>query len=430
MMRIGIPKEENNNETRVALVPVSIPKLAKLGFDVVIEKGAGENSGYLDSEYEDKGAKISNLEDVMSSELIASIDIPDIKLMKKGQMLACMADPFRNLKETKKIIGTGITLLSLEVIPRRLSKGQSMDVNSSQDNLSGYRAALMGSQHIAKMVPMMMTSAGTVRPAKFIIQGAAVAGLQAIATAKRLGAVVQAIDVRLTAKQDTESLGAKFIDVPGWKDAESSSGHATLFTDKGLQEAFDNALMDAVKDADVVITTARLFGANAPKLFFGKENNDKMTKEMKEGSVIVDMNTDTGGNIVGSKEGEIIEENGVTIVGIPNLCRTIPNTASMLYSNNVTNFVTVLVDEGNLTINQEEQVLTGDEGGISAGYGGILIAEGGKIHRNHTKLMEAIPMPVKTKEGNKEQKDGNSTINITNINISDSVINKSNVGEK
>ena len=148
--------------------------------------------------------------------------------------------------------------------------------------------------------------------------------------------------------------------------------------------------MGAVREADVVITTARLFGADAPKLFFGKDNNDKMTKEMKEGSVIVDMNTDTGGNIVGSKEGEVVEVNGVTIVGIPNLCRTIPNTASMLYSNNVTNFVTVLVDDGKLVINQDEQVLTGDEGGISAGYGGILIAEDGKIHENHTKLMEAM----------------------------------------
>jgi NAD(P) transhydrogenase subunit alpha len=326
----------------------------------------------------------------MSAELIASINIPNLEMMKKGQMLTCMADPFRNLKQTNKIIDAGITLLSLEVIPRRLSKGQSMDVNSSQDNLSGYRAALMGSQYIAKMVPMMMTSAGTVKPAKFIIQGAAVAGLQAIATAKRLGASVQAIDVRLAAKQDTESLGAKFIDVPGWKDAESSSGHASLFTDKGLQEAFDNALMESVKEADVVITTARLFGADAPKLFFNKENNDKMTKEMKKGSVIVDMNTDTGGNIVGSKENEIVEKDGVTIIGIPTLCRAIPNTASMLYSNNVTNFVSVLVDEGKLVINQEEQVLTGDEGGISAGYGGILIAEDGKIHDNHSKLMEAM----------------------------------------
>ena len=389
-MRLGVPKEKDENETRVSIVPISIPKLKKLGFEVIIEKGAGKESGYSDSEYEDKGGKIGNLEEVMESELIASIDVPDFKMMAKGQMLACVADPFRNLKQTKKIIDAGITLLSLDVIPRRLSKGQSMDVNSSQDNLSGYRAALMGSLHVSKMVPMMMTAAGTVRPSKFVIQGAAVAGLQAIATAKRLGAAVQAIDVRLVAKQDTESLGAKFIDVPGWKDAESSSGHATLFTDKGLQQAFDNALMDAVKDADVVITTARLFGADAPKLFFNKENNDNMTKEMKEGSVIVDMNTDTGGNIVGSNRGEIVEKDGVTIIGIPNLCRTIPNTASMLYSNNVTNFVTVLVDDGKLVINQEEQVLTGDEGGISAGYGGILIAENGKIHENQTKLMEAL----------------------------------------
>ena len=389
-MRIGIPKEKSENETRVAIVPVSIPKLVKLGFEVIIEKGAGEKSGYTDKEYEEKGATINSLDEVMKSELITSIDVPDYSNMKKGQMLACVADPFRNLEQTKKIIDAGITLMSLEVIPRRLSKGQSMDVNSSQDNLSGYKAALMGSQHIAKMVPMMMTSAGTVRPAKFVIQGAAVAGLQAIATAKRLGGAIQAIDVRLAAKQDTESLGAKFIDVPGWKDAESSSGHASLFTDTDLQNAFDNALMDAVKEADVVITTARLFGADAPKLFFGKDNNENMTKKMKEGSVIVDMNTDTGGNIVGSKDGEIIEKDGVTIVGIPMLCRTVPNTASMLYSNNVTNFVTVLIDEGKLVINQEEQVLTGDEGGISAGYGGILIAENGKVHDNHTKLMEAM----------------------------------------
>ena len=389
-MRIGIPKENSKNETRVAIVPVSVPKLMKLGFDVVIEKGAGERSGYSDAEYEEKGARTDSLDEVMKCELIASIDVPNYKDMKKGQMLACVADPFRNLEQTKKIIDAGITLLSLEVIPRRLSKGQSMDVNSSQDNLSGYKAALMGAQNIAKMVPMMMTSAGTVRPAKFVIQGAAVAGLQAIATAKRLGGAVQAIDVRLAAKQDTESLGAKFIDVPGWKDAESSSGHASLFTDTDLQKAFDNALMDAVRDADVVITTARLFGADAPKLFFGKENNKNITQEMKEGSVIVDMNTDTGGNINESKEGEIIEKDGVTIVGIPMLCRTIPNTASMLYSNNVTNFVTVLVNEGKLSINQDEEVLTGDEGGISAGYGGILISMEGKIHENHTKLMEVM----------------------------------------
>ena len=389
-MRIGIPKETIKNENRVAITPMSLPKLKKLGFEVIVQEGAGELSGYSDSYYENKGAKIGNINEVMSSELIASINVPNFEMMKEGQMLTCMADPFRNLEQTKKIIDSGITLLSLEVIPRRLSKGQSMDVNSSQDNLSGYKAALIGAENISKMVPMMMTAAGTVKPSKFVIQGAAVAGLQAIATAKRLGASVQAIDVRLAAKQDTESLGAKFIDVPGWKDAESSSGHASLFTDKGLQESFDNALMEAVRNADVVITTARLFGTNAPKLFFSKDMNENMTKEMKEGSVIVDMNCDTGGNVFGSKENEIIQKDDVTIVGIPLLCRSIPNTASMLYSNNVTNFVTVLVDDGKLIINQDEQVLTGDEGGISAGYGGILISENKKVHSNHTKLMEAM----------------------------------------
>ena len=388
-MRIGVlsePEEEN----RVAIVPNSVKKLTKVGFKVIFEKGAGIKANYLDKEYSDAGAILSSRSEVMSSDILITINMLGKDDLRPGMILACVADPFRHPEKIKNALEKKITLFSMDMIPRRLSRAQSMDVNSSQDNLSGYKAALMGSQNIAKMVPMMMTSAGTVRPAKFIIQGAAVAGLQAIATAKRLGAAVQAIDVRLAAKQDTESLGAKFIDVPGWKDAESSSGHASLFTDKGLQEAFDNALMDAVKDADVVITTARLFGANAPKLFFGKENNEKMTREMKEGSVIVDMNTDTGGNIAGSEEEKIIEKDGVTIVGIPMLCRTVPNTASMLYSNNVTNFVTVLVDEGKLTINQDEQVLTGDEGGISAGYGGILIAEDGKIHSNHTKLMEAM----------------------------------------
>ena len=389
-MRLGVPKERDDNETRVAIVPVSVPKLNKLGFEVLVEKNAGKKSGYSDSEYEDKGAKIGNREDVMTSGLVASVNVPDFKMMKKGHMLACIAGSFRNLEQTKNIIDAGITLLSLDLIPRRLSKGQSMDVNSSQDNLSGYRAALMGSLHVSKMVPMMMTAGGTVRPAKFVIQGAAVAGLQAIATAKRLGGAIHAIDVRLAAKQDTESLGAKFIDVPGWKDAESSSGHATLFTDKELQKTFDNALMETVKDADVVITTARMFGNDAPKLFFSKEMNEKMTREMKQGAVVIDMNCDTGGNIVGSVEGEIVEKDGVTVIGIPMLCRAIPNTASMLYSNNVTNFVAVMVEEGKLVVNPEEQVLTGDEGGISAGYGGILIAENGEVHVNQTKLREAL----------------------------------------
>jgi len=386
---MGVPKEPDF-ETRVAVVPSSISKLGKIGFEVVVEAGAGLKSGHADSEYMDAGAKISDSSDALSCDIVVAINPPDYKKIGKGQMLACMADPFRNLEVCKDIVEQGITLLSLEVIPRRLSKGQSMDVNSSQDNLSGYRSVLLASSYLNKGIPMMMTSAGTVRPAKFVIQGAAVAGLQAIATAKRIGAIVNVIDVRLAAKQDTESLGAKFIDVPGWKDAESSSGHATLFTDKSLQDAFDNALLGHVKDADVLITTARIFGRDAPKLFFNNELNDTITTSMKSGSIIVDMNADTGGNISGSVEGEIIEKDGVRIIGIPVLCRQVPATASMLYSNNVTNFVSVLVTNGELSLNMDEQVLTGDEGSVSAGFGGILIACDGKIHTNQSRLKSAI----------------------------------------
>ena len=388
-MRMGVPKEPEN-EPRVSIVPGSISKLNKIGFEVIVESGAGTESGHSDQEYLEAGAKISNDSDVLSCDIVAAINPPNYSKIGEGQMLACMADPFRNLEMCQEIVEKGITLLSMEVIPRRLSKGQSMDVNSSQDNLSGYRAVLLASSHLNKGIPMMMTSAGTVKPAKFVIQGAAVAGLQAIATAKRIGAVVNVIDVRLAAKQDTESLGAKFIDVPGWKDAESSSGHATLFTDKSLQAAFDSALLKHVEEADVLITTARIFGRDAPKLFFDDALNEGISKSMKTGSIIVDMNADTGGNISGSVEGQIVEKDGVKIIGIPLLCRQVASTASMLYSNNMVNFVSVLVDDGKLVLDMEEQVLTGDDGSVSSGFGGILISHEGKIHKNQSRLNSAI----------------------------------------
>lgn len=389
-MRLGVVLEAES-EPRVSIVPNSIPKLVKMGFEVVIESNAGLKSGYSNSEYEGKGGLIVNTDEVLKSDLVTSIGIPDISKMNSGSMLACVADSFRDSETTKKIVESGITLLSLEVIPRRLSKGQSMDINSSQDNLSGYCAALTAASNMPKLMPMMTTAAGTIRPAKFVIQGAAVAGLQAIATAKRLGAIVYAIDVRLAAKTDCESLGGRFIDVPGWVDAETSSGHATsLFDNPELMEAFDVAVEGILSDADALVTTARIFGRDAPKLFFSKERNDNLHNIMKSGAVVVDMNMDTGGNTNHANANETIVKDGVTFFGTPMLCKTVPNTASMLYSNNVTNFVSVLVDDGNLIINQEEQVLTGDEGGISAGFGGILISNDGKIHPNHTRLQKLV----------------------------------------
>ena len=389
-MRLGVVLEAES-EPRVSIVPNSIPKLVKMGFEVAIESNAGFKSGYSNSEYEAKGGLIVSNDDVLNSDIVTSIGIPDVSKMNSGSMLACVADSFRDPETTKMIVESGITLLSLEVIPRRLSKGQSMDINSSQDNLSGYCAALSAASNMPKLMPMMTTAAGTIRPAKFVIQGAAVAGLQAIATAKRLGAIVYAIDVRLAAKTDCESLGGRFIDVPGWVDAETSSGHATsLFDNPELMESFDVAVEGILSEADALVTTARIFGRDAPKLFFSKERNDNLHKIMKSGSVVVDMNMDTGGNTNHANANETVVKDGVTFFGTPTLCKTVPNTASMLYSNNVTSFVSVLVDDGNLVINQEEQVLTGDEGGISAGFGGILISNGGKIHPNHTRLQNLI----------------------------------------
>ena len=370
-MRLGVVLEAES-EPRVSIVPNSIPKLVKMGFEVAIESNAGLKSGYSNSEYEAKGGLIVSNDDVLNSDIVTSIGIPDVSKMNSGSMLACVADSFRDPETTKRIVESGITLLSLEVIPRRLSKGQSMDINSSQDNLSGYCAALSAAYNMPKLMPMMTTAAGTIRPAKFVIQGAAVAGLQAIATAKRLGAIVYAIDVRLAAKTDCESLGGRFIDVPGWVDAETSSGHATsLFDNPELMESFDVAVEGILSEADALVTTARIFGRDAPKLFFSKERNDNLHKIMKSGSVVVDMNMDTGGNTNHANANEIVVKEGVTFFGTPTLCKTVPNTASMLYSNNVTSFVSVLVDDGNLVINQEEQVLTGDEGGIGAGFGGL-----------------------------------------------------------
>lgn len=382
---------EPTTEPRVSVVPNSIGKLRKLGFEVLVSRGAGEASGYSDELYAGAGARIVDDDDALGADLVVSIEVPDVSKMTRGQMLTCVADPFREPERARAIIEKGITLLSLESIPRRLSKGQSMDVNSSQDNLSGYRAALLAAERLPKLMPMMTTAAGTVRPARFVIQGAAVAGLQAIATARRLGAIVQAIDVRLAAKADTESLGARFIDVPGWVDAETESGHAaSLFDDPELMEAFDTALEEALRDADVLITTARIFGRDAPRLFFSEHRNSTLVSMMRPGSIIVDMNTDTGGNTLDAKQGEVIDIGGVTILGIPFLCRQVPNTASMLYSNNITNFVKLLVVDGSLSIDESEQVLTGDGGGIAAGYGGVLIASGGEVHAHHTRLIEIL----------------------------------------
>ena len=385
-MRLGVLLEPDG-ENRVAIVPNSLRKLGKEGFEVLVQSGAGVRSNYPDSRYESKGAKIVSRDEAMSADLLAAIHMPDASSMSPGQMLACVADPFRHPERVREAMAAGVTLLSMDMIPRRLSRAQSMDVNSSQDNLAGYKAVLMGAAHISKVIPMMTTSAGTVKPAKFVIMGSGVAGLQAIATAKRLGGVVYASDVRKSAAEEIESVGGRFIEVEGMDDFEDESGYAKPLTPEFIQRVNDT-VCDVAKDADVIITTARIFGRPAPITV-----PTSAVESFKDGAVIVDMNADVGGNCELTRPGKIVVEHGITIIGIKNLPGLIASTASMLYSNNLTNFAITLVDGGELRLDLDDDVIVGAPEGSEfyvAGMGGVLICMGGVIHENQSRLAGVV----------------------------------------
>ena len=386
-MKIGVPKEPEN-ESRVAIVPGSMKKLLKAGFEVFVEKGAGTKANYLDTMYEDAGAKLVSRDEVLGCQNIICINFPGIKGINEGTNLTCVADPFRNPDNVKVCMDNNITLMSMDMIPRRLSRAQSMDVNSSQDNLSGYKAVLLGAANVPKGIPMMTTSAGTVRPAKVVVMGSGVAGLQAIATAKRLGAVVYASDVRKSAAEQIESVGGRFIEVDGMDDFEDESGYAKPLTPEFIQKVNDT-VCGVAKDADIIITTARIFGRPAPITV-----PESAVNQFKSGAVVVDMNADVGGNCESTVRGEIVTtNNGVIIVGTSNLPGTLANTASMLYSNNLTTFITSLVDEGKVVISDEDDILVGAPEGSDFyvnGMGGVLICSEGKIHPKQTRLAGVI----------------------------------------
>lgn len=381
-MRLGVLREPEG-EMRVALVPNSIPKLSKSGFEVFIEKDAGVTANHSNEEYEGRGGKICSREDVLSCETIVSIRTPDLSGISEGTVLICVADPFRNPDTVRQAISSGITLISMDMIPRRLSRAQSMDVNSSQDNLSGYKAVLMGASEVPKAIPMMTTSAGTVKPAKFVIMGSGVAGLQAIATAKRIGAIVYASDVRKSAAEQIESVGGRFIEVEGMDDFEDESGYAKPLTPEFIQKVNDT-VCEVASDADVIVTTARIFGRPAPITI-----PESAVRSFKKGSVIVDMNADVGGNCELTSPGETVVKHGVKIIGIKNLAGTIPSSASMLYSNNITNFVISISGEDGLILDSEDDILVGpseDSDFFVEGMGGVLICSSGVLHKNQTRL--------------------------------------------
>ena len=379
---------ESGDQTRVAIVPNSVPKLSKLGFEVSIESGAGRHSHHSDSQYEAKGASITTREEAMACDVLICIGAPDFSSLSEGQIVACVSDPFRHPERIRQAMDAKVTLMSMDMIPRRLSRAQAMDVNSSQDNLAGYKAVLMGAAQVPKGIPMMTTSAGTVRPAKFVIMGSGGAGLQAIATAKRLGAIVYASDVRKSTAEQIESVGGRFIEVEGMDDFEDESGYAKPLTPEFIQKVNDT-VCEVAADADVIVTTARIFGRPAPITVPASA-----VTEFKAGSVVVDMNADVGGNCELTSPGEIITtENGVTIVGTTNLPGQLASTASMLYSNNLTTFVTSLVKEGEVVIDPEDDILFGAPEGSDfyvSGMGGVLVCMNGEIHEKQTRLAEVI----------------------------------------
>jgi len=382
-MRLGILKEPEG-ENRVAIVPNSVKKLIKNGFKVYVESGAGILSNYSDELYSNQGAIVSKREDVLSCELLITIRILKKIELRKGMMLACVADPFRQPEMIQMCMDLDVTLFSMDMIPRRLSRAQSMDVNSSQDNLAGYKAVLLGASHVPKGIPMMTTSAGTIRPAKVVIMGSGVAGLQAIATAKRLGAIVYASDVRKSAAEQIESVGGRFIEVDGMDDFEDESGYAKPLTPEFIKKV-NSTVCQVASDADIIVTTARIFGRPAP-ITVPKSAISKF----KSGAVVVDMNADVGGNCELTIPGEIItSENGVIIVGTSNLPGTVANSASMLYSNNLTNFIISIFEDGKIQLSEDDDILVGAPEGSDfhiSGMGGVLICTNGEIHPKQSKL--------------------------------------------
>ena len=345
-MKIGVISAESASESRVALTPDAVKKLRKLGFEVVIQSGAGQASYYADELYQAAGADIANssIDVVTQSQIITTVnDLPTSTTasLTSGQIVIGMLDPYRNT-QLDTYAAKGATAFAMELLPRTLSRAQNMDVLSSQANLAGYKAVLLAANEYSRPFPMFMTSAGTVKPAKVIILGVGVAGLQAIATAKRLGAVVEASDLRPTAREQVESLGGKWLDVPMSAEeaetAKSTGGYAWTPSEQYIKD--QAAIVDkALSNADIVITTAQIPGRQAPRLV-----HQSTIAKMKAGSVLIDMAAGTGGNVEGSVPDETITtSNGVRIVGAANIPSQLAAQSSDLYANNLVNFITTLI---------------------------------------------------------------------------------------
>jgi NAD(P) transhydrogenase subunit alpha len=354
-MTIGVLKEPSD-ETRVSLLPEAVAVLSKKGITVVIENGAGEKAFADDEGYQKAGAQVRNRNEVIqSSEVVLSIQVPEKSEIKnlKSKILIGVYFPLYEAQLMQEWAQQGVTCFSLDMLPRT-TRAQTMDVLSSQANIAGYKAALEAANLYSRYFPMFMTAAGTIAPAKVLILGAGVAGLQAIATARRLGAVVEVLDTRPAVKEEVISLGAKFIEVEGAADASKAGGYAVEQTEEYKQRQ-EQRVADSIAKADIVITTAQIFGKKAPILI-----TEKMLNTMRNGSVIIDIAAATGGNTPFTKNNETVNYNGVIIVGNSNLPATMPSDASKLYGKNILNFLQLVTNkEGEINLNWDDDLVKG-----------------------------------------------------------------------
>ncbi|SDU38400.1 Re/Si-specific NAD(P)(+) transhydrogenase subunit alpha [Geopseudomonas guangdongensis] len=372
-MRIGIPKETHAGETRVAATPETVRKFVAQGHQVVVEAGAGRAACITDGDYEAAGARLADAGAALGAELVLKVAAPspaELAQMRPGAVLVGMLNPFDGA-QIERMAAQGITAFALEAAPRT-SRAQSLDVLSSQANVAGYKAVMLAVDHYPRFMPMLMTAAGTVKAARVLVLGAGVAGLQAIATARRLGAVIEASDVRPAVKEQVESLGAKFVDVPCETDeerecAEGVGGYARPMPASWMARQAQ-AVHERARQADIVITTALIPGRQAPTLL-----HEATVAEMKPGSVIIDLAAAQGGNCPLSVPGEVVVRHGVTLVGHTNLPALLPADASALYARNLLDFLKLVLDQdGRFHLDRDDDIVAA-----------CLMCEGGQVLRRN-----------------------------------------------
>ncbi len=387
-MLIGVPKETIPGARRVALTPHVLGLLKQAGASIMIEPGCGQAAGFLDTAYTEKGAQVaSSREDLFGkADMVLQIHAlgtnsvfreTDLPLFRKNQILIGLMDPLVIPNAVREANERGITGFALELLPR-ITRAQQMDVLSSMATVAGYKAVLLAGERLPKFFPLLMTAAGTVSPARVLVVGAGVAGLQAIATARRLGAVVEAYDVRPAVAEQVQSLGAKFVQLPlDTHDAEDKSGYARALTDE-MQRKQRELLGKVVASSDVLITTAQVPGQKAPLII-----TEEMVNNMNPGSVIVDLAAEHGGNCALTRVDEVVEHNGVTILGPSNLPATVPYHASQMFAKNLVTFVLHIFKKGELKIDRKDEIVSG-----------TLVMQGGEII--HPKVRERLGLPPLT----------------------------------